>query len=187
MLVKRFIKFPKASDDMRVLHSVRLLDPVTKVGALILLMMLFYLTFLFMLKPVFIRADAVIPHSTAMGDHIMTFASPEQRTLNLAALFLAFFLGFAVWLLIREKRTIVPAQAQKMNELEIIKRALSDDEKRILHEIEKAGEITQDSLRFRLDWSKAKVSAILLQLDKMHIIQRERQGKTYKVFLEKKK
>lgn len=33
--------------------------------------------------------------------------------------------------------------------------------------------------------SKAKVSTTLTRLDKMNLIQRERQGKTYKVFLSK--
>ena len=54
-----------------------------------------------------------------------------------------------------------------------------------LDEIKKAGEITQDSLRFRLNWSKAKVSTILTNLDKIGLIQRERIGKTYKVYLQK--
>jgi len=67
--------------------------------------------------------------------------------------------------------------------LEIIKKALSDDEKAVVDEIRRAGEITQDSLRFRLDWSKAKLSRILTNLDKMNLIQRERVGKTYNVFL----
>lgn len=45
------------------------------------------------------------------------------------------------------------------------------------------GRITQDSLRFRLGWSKAKVSRILTNLDRKNIVQRERTGKTYAVFL----
>jgi len=67
----------------------------------------------------------------------------------------------------------------------IIRKALSEDEKSILEEIKKAGKITQDSLRFRLNWSKTKVSTILTNLDKINLIQRERTGKTYKVYLQK--
>lgn len=74
-----------------------------------------------------------------------------------------------------------------MEELKIIKRALSEDEKAVIDEITRAGEITQDSLRFRLDWSKAKLSRILTNLDKMNIIQRERVGKTYNVFISGRK
>jgi uncharacterized membrane protein len=70
-------------------------------------------------------------------------------------------------------------------DIDIVKKALSDDEKAVLDEVEKAGVITQDSLRFRLDWSKAKVSTIVSGLDRRGIVQRERSGKTYRVFLQK--
>ena len=73
----------------------------------------------------------------------------------------------------------------KEKEYNILKKALSKDERTILDEIKKAGEITQDSLRFRLNWSKAKISTILSNLDKMNLIQRERIGKTYRVHLQK--
>jgi len=74
---------------------------------------------------------------------------------------------------------------KKKDEFSIIRKALSEDEKKILDEIKKAKEITQDSLRFRLGWSKAKVSTILTNLDKRNLIQRERTGKTYNVYLQK--
>ena len=173
---------------MQLLQKIKRLDPVTKIGLLLILMMLIYIGLLFLLKPIFLSAEAERAHTTVMGDHIMTFTSPEQRNLNLAALLLAFLFGLGIWLLIKgsslERTDIMP---ERKNDLDVIKTVLSPDEKRILTEIEKAGEITQDSLRFRLDWSKAKVSAILLQLDRINLIQRERQGKTYNVFLSKKK
>lgn len=74
-----------------------------------------------------------------------------------------------------------------INETEILKKALSSEEKKLVEEVEKAGEITQDSLRFRLEWSKAKVSSILTNLDRMGMIQRQREGKTYLVKMQKKK
>lgn len=77
-------------------------------------------------------------------------------------------------------------EVSAVHEFELVKKGLSEDEKKILAEIEKEKEITQDSLRFRLEWSKAKVSTILTHLDKMGIIQRRREGKTYVVFLSKK-
>jgi uncharacterized membrane protein len=140
------------------------------------------------LKPVFIPESDVMPHTTVMGDHIMSFASPAQRDLNLISLFLSIATGLGIWLLLKGKHIspVTPQQASA-NELQIVKTVISPDEKKILEEIERAGEITQDSLRFRLDWSKAKVSALLLQLDRMNLVQRERQGKTYNVFISKKK
>lgn len=77
-------------------------------------------------------------------------------------------------------------KVSREDELRIMKKALSKDELLVLEEVEKAGEITQDSLRYRLEFSKAKVSAIITSLDRMGLIQRERQGKTYKVYLQKK-
>lgn len=173
-----------------MLKKIRALDMFTKAGIILLIMMILYILLLFLLRPIFIHSDTPLAHATVMGDHIMNFVSPEQSSLNIAALFLAVVGGLSCWLLIRgerEKNTTGISASEKKNELDILKRALSADEKKIIAEIEKAGEITQDSLRFRLNWSKAKVSAILLQLDRMNIVQRERQGKTYSVFLSKKK
>ncbi len=174
---------------MQLLQKLKRLDVVTKVGILLIFMMLVYIGLLFLLKPVFLSAETLEAHTTVMGDHIMTFTSPEQRNLNLAAIFLALLISIGVWLLIKGPTlaTTPAPQTEQEHNLKVIKTVLSPDEKKILTEIEKAGEITQDSLRFRLDWSKAKVSALLLQLDRMNLIQRERQGKTYNVFLSKKK
>jgi len=99
-------------------------------------------------------------------------------TINFVAISLALTAGVLVSLWLKTE----PA-TRRVDELEIIKRALSEDEKAVLDEVRRAGEITQDSLRFRLGWSKAKLSRILTNLDKMNIIQRERMGKTYNVFL----
>ena len=76
---------------------------------------------------------------------------------------------------------------RNIDELKIIKRVLSKDERKVIKELEKTREITQDSLGFRLGWSKAKISTILSNLDRMRLIQRKREGKTYSVFLQKKK
>ena len=168
---------------MNLLTKIRTLDHVTKVGCILLVMILFYIVLLFILKPVFIE-ETIGAHTTVMGDHLMTFTSPAQRNLNLLALFLAIGSGLATWLIIKEQQN--NKEDVSKQELEIVKKALSTDEKKMVEEVQKAGEITQDSLRFRLDWSKAKVSAILLQLDRMNLVQRERQGKTYNVFIKKK-
>ncbi len=173
---------------MHFLKQIQAFDPVTKGGIVVLFMMFIYILFLFVLKPVFIPESDVIAHTTVMGDHIMSFASPAQRNLNIISLFLSVAAGLGIWLLLKGKETKpVAVQQSPVHELQIIKKALSADEKKLVEEIERAGEITQDSLRFRLDWSKAKVSALLLQLDRMNIVQRERQGKTYNVFISKKK
>jgi hypothetical protein len=84
---------------MGFFKQVRSFDPVTKGGLIVLLMMLIYISFLFLLKPVFIPESDVMPHTTVMGDHIMSFASPAQRDLNLISLFLSIATGLGIWLL----------------------------------------------------------------------------------------
>jgi len=100
--------------------------------------------------------------------------------MNLIALSLALGGGVIVSTFLTTKPT---GESQRVDELKILRKALSDDEKAVIEEVRRAGEITQDSLRFRLDWSKAKVSRILTNIDKMNLIQRKRTGKTYTVFL----
>ena len=108
--------------------------------------------------------------------------NPDYTVAVLLSLTIALVAGVLVTLWLKPTKT-EHAAVTKTDELEIIKRALSDDEKAVLDEIRRAGEITQDSLRFRLDWSKPKLSRILTNLDRMNLIQRERMGKTYKVFI----
>lgn len=89
----------------------------------------------------------------------------------------------ALWVKTEARGKMVATPVANNDELEIIKRVLSDDNKAVVDKIRRAGEITQDSLRFRSDWSKSKLSRILANLDKLNIIQRERVGKTYNIFL----
>ncbi len=79
--------------------------------------------------------------------------------------------------------TAPTARQLRQKALVVIQRGLSSDAKAALKEIQRTGSITQDSLRLRLGWSKAKTSTILTNLDKLNLIQRERMGKTYRVVL----
>src|SRR3989338_8057487 len=118
--------------------------------------------------------------SQMMGSDIMNFSSVSSVTMNLVSLIVAISVALIVSFYLFKHDA-------KEREYNIVRKALSEDEKAILDEIKKADEITQDSLRFRLDWSKAKVSTILTNLDKRGLIQRERIGKTYKVYLQNNK
>jgi uncharacterized membrane protein len=74
-------------------------------------------------------------------------------------------------------------KALERDEFSIMKRALKEDETALLERVREVPQgITQDSLRFRLGWSKAKVSTMLSNLDRMGLVQRERFGKTYRVY-----
>lgn len=107
------------------------------------------------------------------------FVQGTPLTLIISLILLIVLFGFGINIALSKKSE--PDSKEK--EFSILKKALSNDEKLVLEEIKKAGEITQDSLKFRLNWSKAKLSAILSNLDRLNLIQRERQGKTYKVFI----
>ena len=155
--------------------NLKKLDNVTKIIFILLVSAIVYLAVFLIIKPIFYPKSDFIAGMMGM----MNFSSGNFITLNMTSLIIAIVFGFFISLYLSKTEG-------KSEELKIIKKALSEDEKRILNEIEKAVEITQDSLRFRLNWSKAKISTILTNLDKINLIQRERQGKTYTVFLSKK-
>lgn len=73
------------------------------------------------------------------------------------------------------------AEPPLQRNLAILEHALKEDEVLLLRMIANSEGITQDSLRFRSGFSKSKVSALLLGMEKNGIIYREKLGRTYKV------
>ena len=154
--------------------DLRNLDNVTKILLILLIGVILYFGMFMALSPFLTKEPASMAE---MMNQIMG-SNNSSITINLASLIIALIIAlFVSFYLFRQDR--------KEQEYKIIRKALSEDEKAILDEIKKAGEITQDSLRFRLNWSKAKISTILTNLDKRGLIQRERTGKTYNVYLQK--
>lgn len=88
--------------------------------------------------------------------------------------------GILFYVYSKRSGTAAPGQQDKVV---ILKRALNDDEMLIIDMVKDTPGLTQDSLRFRTEFSKSKVSAMILNLEKKGIIQREKSGKTYKIFL----
>ena len=160
------------------MSKVRGLDLTTKIMLTVIVVIISYLILYVVLSEIFVQETKSVG---GMMNHMMD-PTPDYTVVTLLSLTIALVVGVLVTLWLKPTKTETAAVAKK-DELEIIKRALSDDEKAVLDEIRRAGEITQDSLRFRLDWSKAKLSRILTNLDRMNLIQRERMGKTYKVFI----
>ena len=159
--------------------DLKRLDNVTKLLLILLIGVLIYFAIFSILKPFFITEPTPVMSmmSQMIGSDMINFSSGYSTTMNLISLIIA--IGIAIIV------SFYLFKSDKIDEYSIIRKALSEDEKRILDEIKKTGEITQDSLRFRLNWSKAKVSTILTNLDRKNLIQRERTGKTYKVYLQK--
>ncbi|MFH1751040.1 MAG: hypothetical protein ABH863_05150 [Candidatus Micrarchaeota archaeon] len=62
---------------------------------------------------------------------------------------------------------------------------LSRDERLIIDRLKEVGEITQDSLRSQMGWSKAKASTVLVGMERRELIKRAKFGKTHSVSLRK--
>ncbi len=173
------------STEGSVVINLRNLDLATKIILIVLVIVISFIA-LFLVSSEFLAEETTFGNGMMM-DHMGT--STDYTVAILLSLVVALIAGVLITLWLKPSMQSQPMgavqPASRIDELEIIKRALSDDEKQVLDEIRRAGEITQDSLRFRLDWSKAKLSRILTNLDKLNLIQRERFGKTYKVFLTK--
>lgn len=144
------------------------LNNTTKILIVILVATISYFIISLIMKPFFAPASMM---------DMMRQLTFGIRTDNIIPFIIALIIGIIASFYLFEGR--------KDREYNILRKALSEDEKKVLDEIKKAGEITQDSLRFRLNWSKAKISTILTNLDKRGLVQRERIGKTYKVYLQK--
>ena len=71
----------------------------------------------------------------------------------------------------------------EQDKFELVLKAMDDNEKNVLKAIREQSGITQTTLRYRTDLSKAKVSQILTDFEKKHLIKREEKGKTYSVYL----
>ncbi|MFQ6136506.1 MAG: helix-turn-helix transcriptional regulator [Candidatus Hydrothermarchaeales archaeon] len=67
--------------------------------------------------------------------------------------------------------------------LAILKRALSEDEIRLMDIINNSEGVTQDSIRFKTGFSKSKVSALITELESKDIITREKMGRTYRLYI----
>lgn len=65
----------------------------------------------------------------------------------------------------------------------LISKALDENEARVLKAIKEQEGIQQNTLRLRTDLSKAKVSQILTSFEKKGLIKREKQGKSFAVYL----
>ena len=155
-------------------------DQTTKIFLIIFVIAVSYLILSILIRPLFVQEPRTMYE---MMQQIMNF-SQQSAIPNVVALVIALGIGLFASIQLKTKPATRP-RSSKEQALSIVKKKLSADEKKVLKEIEMAGTITQDSLRARLGWSKAKVSTTLTRLDKMNLIQRERQGKTYKVFLSK--
>ena len=109
----------------------------------------------------------------------------EGRSLLLIIVLIAVILALAIFVVIFISK-YKPNKTKKIKRLKESKRELKEDEQqiiRILHMRE--GQCEQGTLRVLTDFSKAKLSRILSELEERKIILKEKRGKKNLVFLKK--
>ena len=137
------------------------MDSVPKIALIILTAIIGYFLMFLIISSLLVPIQTPMMQmmNERMGTNVMNFSTTNSTIINFLSLIFGIGLGFF--------SSLYLFKIQKGDrDYKILRKALSDDEKKILDEIKKAGEITQDSLRFRLAWSKAKVSTILTNPDK---------------------
>ena len=108
-------------------------------------------------------AVGLISFIGALGIYLLFFSTSEEAILKR----------------LEEEKNIKVEQ----NKFELILKAMDENEQKVLKAIKEQDGITQSTLKFRTDLSKAKVSQILTDFEKKHLVKRELKGKTYAVYL----
>jgi predicted HTH transcriptional regulator len=91
--------------------------------------------------------------------------------------------GVAFFLWSRPSQSNEGSISNLKKNLDVLKRALNEDEKALIEMISETEGVTQDSIRFKTGFSKSKVSALLSEMERKDIIIREKLGRTYKLFI----
>lgn len=110
---------------------------------------------------------------------------------HLAVGVFSFILALGFYLLFfnkTEKAILDKLEVEKNKKIEDIKfdilmRALDEYEKKVVKTVREQPGITQNTLRLRLDMSKAKLSYVLQELERRGIIKRIEKGKTLEIYL----
>lgn len=159
------------------------IDQTAKIVAVILVIAVVYAITLMLITPV------LVPQQQGRGMiGMMQAFNPYYNSIaTTVALIPALVIGLAVAVSLKTREKKYSKEMREISEYKVLKRAMSGDERMMYEAVKTAGKITQDSLRSRLVWTKAKTSRILTNLDKMNLVQRERAGKTYNVFIQKNK
>ena len=108
-------------------------------------------------------AVGLISFIGALGTYLLFFSTSEEAILKR----------------LEEEKNMKIEQGK----FELILKAMDENEKKVIQSVKEQEGITQSTLKYRADLSKAKVSQILTSLEKKHLIKRESKGKTYAVYL----
>jgi len=110
---------------------------------------------------------------------------------HIAVGFISFIFALGFYLLFfnkGEEAILKRLEEEKDNKVQenlfsVALKMLDDNEKNVINAIKEQDGITQTTLRYRTDLSKAKISQILTDFEKKSLIKRIQKGKTYSVHL----
>src|SRR3989338_5339242 len=110
---------------------------------------------------------------------------------HLAIGIFSFILALGFYLLFfnkTEKAILEKLEKEKEEKIEegkfeMLMKALDPYEQKVLKAVKEQDGITQNTLRLRLDMSKAKLSYVLQELEKRGLIKRVKKGKTLSIYL----
>ncbi len=109
-------------------------------------------------------------------------ALPYQTAFGLVAAGLIAAVGLL--LIIQDKQIVQEKKVEAQSSAELaVMRVLTDDERKIIEAVQKEPGVTQSTLRFKTDFSKAKLSELLTGLERRNLVKKQLDGKTNKVFL----
>ncbi len=117
-----------------------------------------------------------------------------ERTLSLSHMAVGIFsfilaLGFYLLFFNKTEKAILDKleddKNKKLedNKFDILLKALDEYEKKVVKAVREQPGITQNTLRIRLDMSKAKLSYVLQELERRGIVKRIEKGKTLEIYL----
>ncbi len=159
-----------------------------KLGVLLIILSIVFLGFLFYFNL------NLSGKSMALGCNVNEGCAEIQDILNVTNVGFGFFgfmlsLGFYILFFSKSEEMILKRlEDHKKNRTEeekfnIILKALDPYEKKVLKAIKEQDGITQSTLRFRTNMSKAKLCYVLQELEKRNLIKRIPKGKTFAIFL----
>ena len=99
-----------------------------------------------------------------------------------------FALGFYLLVFHQGEEAILKRLEEEKNKkimdekFQILLKGLDNYERDALNVIKNENGITQNMLKLKLDWSKAKISQIINDLEKKGLIKRENNGKTFSIY-----
>ena len=71
----------------------------------------------------------------------------------------------------------------EQGKFDLVLKGMDENEKKVLKAIKEQTGITQSTLKFRTDLSKAKISQVLTDFEKKDLVRREEKGKTFELYL----